>query len=49
MAESFRQLTIALSDRYRLERALGAGGMDADAIWSLNAVPSLRPLRAEPR
>ena len=31
MAEPFRQLTIALSDRYRLEREHGVGG-DADAI-----------------
>jgi serine/threonine-protein kinase len=27
MADPFRQLTIALSDRYRIERELGAGGM----------------------
>jgi hypothetical protein len=49
MAEPFRQLTITLSDRYRIEREFGAGGMDAGAIWILNAVASRWPLLAEPR
>ena len=45
---AFEQLSAALSDRYRLEREVGAGGM-ATMLSYLDRDPRLDPLRTSAR